>query len=416
MRQFFKKNHMWLLAVVLFLSVTAATFGFLYSRGQFSGENPINGLNEARSHLPVVGRNYTLNYEQEEQYLREEENRKVRTPPSAQDIAPEAEQKKTQPIVAADAAVESKSSELDSQSEHSVIDQEPPSDDHTEHETGSGAEGEGNGGNHVDNNGGNVSEDGGDGTSKLPVITCSLTEGQVVSGAFLSFTVEAVSYQKEHLDAFDVKVTVNGNKLYSSGNQNGVISYRTSQELQNGSNEVAITATDTEGNTATKVYHIIVNPDGERPKGGTMRVTLRADSLGLGVVFDQQVTFYEGENLPYVIDRAFQQAGTTYSYTGSFDYGFYLQRVSQIGITDGFQIPDVIQKKLDEENCSWVGYEEDSIGEKDFYYWSGWIYRMDGYMPGGLSSVPAEDGSEVEILFTVHNGAEYDGTWFYGDW
>ncbi len=179
---------------------------------------------------------------------------------------------------------------------------------------------------------------------------------------------------------------------------------------------MVIQATDDEGNTATKRYTVVVNSDQQQKEGGIIRVTLRADVLGLGVIFDEKVVFYEGENLPYVVDRAFKQAGITYSYTGSFDYGFYLQRIYKTSITDGYVIPGPILDKLEDENASWVGYEKDSLGEKDFYYWSGWIYRLDGYFPDGFSAMPAEDGSEIEILFTLNNGNEYDGTWFNGDW
>lgn len=237
-----------------------------------------------------------------------------------------------------------------------------------------------------------------------------------MEGNFLSFTVRATSYKNVQLGAFDITVTVNGSKIYSSGNQNGTISYRTSQSLRDGQNEVTIQATDDEGYTATKTYTVIVNSDQQQKEGGTMRVTLRADVLSLGVIFDETVVFYEGENLPYVVDRAFKQAGIVYSYSGTFDYGFYLQRIYKTGVTDGYVIPGPILDKLEEENASWVGYEKDSLGEKDFYYWSGWVYRLDGYFPDGFSAIPAEDGSEIEILFTLNNGNEYDGTWFNGDW
>ena len=60
------------------------------------------------------------------------------------------------------------------------------------------------------------------------------------------------------LSAFDITVTVNGSKIYSSGNQNGTVSYRTSQSLRDGQNEVIIQATDDEGYTATKIYTVLV--------------------------------------------------------------------------------------------------------------------------------------------------------------
>lgn len=379
-----------LAAVVLIFTAVAC---YLTAQEEDHGRNPIDGINENRSYIPVTGQDYSLNYEQENAYLEEEQQRA------------EAIEEKIQQQTDRETAQESS----DAHDETGPGDEggESPDEDGGNNTGGSTGAGEGENG---ENTGGDQD------ISRLPVIICSLTEGQIVEGNFLSFTVRATSYKNVQLGAFDITVTVNGSKIYSSGNQNGTISYRTSQSLRDGQNEVTIQATDDEGYTATKTYTVFVNSDQQQKEGGTMRVTLRADVLSLGVIFDETVVFYEGENLPYVVDRAFKQAGIVYSYSGTFDYGFYLQRIYKTGVTDGYVIPGPILDKLEEENASWVGYEKDSLGEKDFYYWSGWVYRLDGYFPDGFSAIPAEDGSEIEILFTLNNGNEYDGTWFNGDW
>lgn len=387
-----------LAAVVLIFAAAAC---YLIAQEEDHGRDPIDGINENRSYIPVTGQDYSLNYEQENAYLEEEQQRA------------EAIEEKMQQQADRDSAQESS----DAMDENGPADQDGDKND----SQGGGPADEDGGNNTGGGTGAGEGEDGentgGDqDISKLPVIVCSLTEGQIVEGNFLSFTVRATSYKNVQLGAFDITVTVNGSKIYSSGNQNGTVSYRTSQSLRDGQNEVTIQATDDEGYTATKTYTVIVNSDQQQKEGGTMRVTLRADVLSLGVIFDETVVFYEGENLPYVVDRAFKQAGIVYSYSGTFDYGFYLQRIYKTGVTDGYVIPGPILDKLEEENASWVGYEKDSLGEKDFYYWSGWVYRLDGYFPDGFSAIPAEDGSEIEILFTLNNGNEYDGTWFNGDW
>lgn len=400
-----------LIVGILLLGAVFAAAMFLHSKDYLTGKNPISGMNKDRSHIPVTGKNYTLNYEQEEEYEQEkaEKQEQIRQKPQELESIEETVEQSEQP--------KSPITEAEGNDEKNPSDTQGSGTDGTENGNGTEEGGTGTGGGEGAGEGSDGEQTGGeDEISKLPVITCSLTEGQNVSGMFLGFTVEAVSYKKVQLDAFYLTVTVNGRKLYSSGNQNGVVSYRTSQELQDGSNEVVITAVDKEGYTATKTYHVFVNADEEKKEGGTMRVALRADVLGLGTIFDESVVFYEGENLPYVIDRAFKQAGVTYRHAGTFDYGFYLQRVYRAGITNGYRIPDPILQKLEEENCSWTGCEMDSIGEHDFYYWSGWVYFMDGYSSGGLSTVPAEDGSVIELLFTLNNGAEYNGTWFSGNW
>lgn len=388
-----------LAAVVLIFTAVAC---YLIAQEEDHGRNPIDGINENRSYIPVTGQDYSLNYEQENAYLEEEQQR----------------------AEAIEEKIQQQPDRTDSQDNSEPQDENNLSKDQGGNHSGgqgSGSADEGGGNGTGGGSGAGEGEDGenigGDqDISRLPVIICSLTDGQTIDGAFLSFTVRATSYKNVQLGAFDISVTVNGSKIYSSGNQDGTVSYRTSQSPRDGQNEVTIQATDDEGYTATKTYTVVVNSDQQQKEGGTMRVTLRADVLSLGVIFDETVVFYEGENLPYVVDRAFKQAGIVYSYSGTFDYGFYLQRIYKTGVTDGYVIPGPILDKLEEENASWVGYEKDSLGEKDFYYWSGWVYRLDGYFPDGFSAIPAEDGSEIEILFTLNNGNEYDGTWFYGDW
>lgn len=388
-----------LAAVVLIFTAVAC---YLIAQEEDYGRNPIDGINENRSYIPVTGQDYSLNYEQENAYLEEEQRR----------------------AEAIEEKIQQQTDRTDSQDNSEPQDENNLSEDQGGNHSGgqgSGSADEGGGNGTGGGSGAGEGEDGenigGDqDISRLPVIICSLTDGQTIDGAFLSFTVRATSYKNVQLGAFDISVTVNGSKIYSSGNQDGTVSYRTSQSLRDGQNEVTIQATDDEGYTATKTYTVVVNSDQQQKEGGTMRVTLRADVLSLGVIFDETVVFYEGENLPYVVDRAFKQAGIVYSYSGTFDYGFYLQRIYKTGVTDGYVIPGPILDKLEEENASWVGYEKDSLGEKDFYYWSGWVYRLDGYFPDGFSAIPAEDGSEIEILFTLNNGNEYDGTWFNGDW
>ncbi len=388
-----------LAAVVLIFAAAAC---YLTAQVEDHGRDPIDGINGNRSYIPVTGQGYSLNYEQENAYLEEEQRR----------------------AEAIEEKIQQQPDRTDSQDNSEPQDENNLSEDQGGNHSGgqgSGSADEGGGNGTGGGSGAGEGEDGenigGDqDISRLPVIICSLTDGQTIDGAFLSFTVRATSYKNVQLGAFDISVTVNGSKIYSSGNQDGTVSYRTSQSLRDGQNEVTIQATDDEGYTATKTYTVVVNSDQQQKESGTMRVTLRADVLSLGVIFDETVVFYEGENLPYVVDRAFNQAGIVYSYSGTFDYGFYLQRIYKTGVTDGYVIPGPILDKLEEENASWVGYEKDSLGEKDFYYWSGWVYRLDGYFPDGFSAIPAEDGSEIEILFTLNNGNEYDGTWFNGDW
>ena len=69
-------QHKILIAVfIAAVAVTALSALYVTSHGYAQGENPISGINESRSQILVTGQNYSLNHEQEQQYLEEEQKR-----------------------------------------------------------------------------------------------------------------------------------------------------------------------------------------------------------------------------------------------------------------------------------------------------------------------------------------------------
>ena len=84
------------------------------------------------------------------------------------------------------------------------------------------------------------------------------------------------------------------------------------------------------------------------------------------------------------------------------DTGYYLRRLSKAGMTDGIRFSQEIQEQygLTNDPDTW-NYTKDSLGEKDFTRYSGWLYSVNGYYPNGMSSVLASDGDEIILEYTL---------------
>lgn len=264
------------------------------------------------------------------------------------------------------------------------------------------------------------SDDPGEDTSKNPVIFSSLRNGDSWNGPLRGFSVYADDYQGRHIKRGNFSVYANGEKLYGSGDQ-----YNANYQMntKEGTNTVSITVTDSYGVSATREYTFTGYPDAPAAERGTAYITLDIRTLGGGYLFqDYPVTLYEGETMPYVVVRALEANGYTVSYTGNKAYGFYLAGISKPGLSaiqEGYNIPPPILAKLEEINSSWNGFSaDDTLREKEFYEWAGWVYVHEGEYLGdlGMSDRVVTDDDHVTIAFTMYNGAEYSGYWFSGSW
>ncbi|MCU6762626.1 Uncharacterised protein [uncultured Roseburia sp.] len=387
---------------------------FLSTRQAAPDVNPIQGVNDGRSRVFVTGEGYSLNYEQEQEYIKEKQQKEKQI---EQEIKQKPEQKKFSQAKATKApqnqAVtnrkDAEPNDLEKPAGNNGKDTETESEqqpdtespDEPEQPGGSKDEGSGDEENPGDEGGGtNTDEDGDDQTSKIPVITCNLKDGKEISGDEVTVTVKVQDYKKNYLSSFYVDVLVNGNKVTSSGTTNHVITYRC-QELKDGSNEIVIKARDQEGNTAEKRYTVIADADAEKKKGGTVTFTMHANQLGLGTLVHKTAEFYVGESMADVINRECEAAGYQVVSGKSPAQGFYISRIKKKGITDGWSIS---QEKLDQlgiTDTSDLVYQKDSLGEKDFYKDSGWLYSVNGEYLDGMSAVTVYDGDEIVFFFSL---------------
>ncbi len=249
---------------------------------------------------------------------------------------------------------------------------------------------------------------------KYPIIATDLEDGEVVSQKYRTFFVRATNYKGKYLDASHVTVTVipaggESKKLYSTSDDGYKVGYKLNMDAD--MYTVTIKATDKKGLSSIATYTIKKGEADEPVPDGDITFSLEASTVGLGTLIGPvKVEFYQGEQLPYVIDRALKEHGYTYRYKGDYERGFYLKHVVKNGITDGAKIPDDLLEKLEEAGYTPSDYHQDSLGEYDFSGQAGWIYSVNGAnMSTGMSSYYPADGDEVRIRFSLYNGADIGG-------
>ena len=55
-------------------------------------------------------------------------------------------------------------------------------------------------------------------------------------------------------------------------------------------------------------------------------------------------------------------------------------------------------------------YSMDSLGEFDFYRWSGWMYSYNGSYPGyGMNVCKPQDGGVIRVRYTLALGKDIGG-------
>lgn len=407
-----KKNRISIMVLAAVIVAFAALSAIVAAWDEDVGDNPIVGVNEARSQLLMSGQGYSLNDKQEEEYQEKQEKLKEHIKEELTDETSAKSRIERSVAQAKENALSQDQDEFSSQNNGSSEGIESGEDVGNNEDAENNGEGDqlpGTG----ENEGGEPTNPGGEETSKNPTIITSLTDGQQVSGNALTFTVKAVSYKNVTLDSFDVQVYLNGQRMYSSGTDSGGrISYRADGLLVDGSNEISITATDEEGNASTLIKQINVDINGSRPVEGTISFSLEAPSIGLGTLYSVNAEIYEGESTASFVDRILKDAGFTIEHGGTTSYGYYLKRISKPGLTNGWKINPTVKMHLDEINApETFNIKSNSLGEHDLYDPSGWVYSVNGSWPDGMSAITLRDGDELRIAFTLYYGYEYDGTW-----
>lgn len=235
-----------------------------------------------------------------------------------------------------------------------------------------------------------------------------LTDGLTLKNPDIILLVDGRSYTGKQLYSNNYTVSVNGMvvpaPVSQSGSKFGYSTYLSNE----GANTITITATDADGYSATRSWTVYYE------KGDiTVTVSVEATTVGLGyLVYPTEVTVPGGTDAWSIVEKVLTENG--YGIGGS---GSYLSAIQRSGICSGFfidpELMDLIVADGMDENGAGLDpqpFSMDSLGEFDFYRWSGWMYSYNGSYPGyGMNVCKPQDGSVIRVRYTLALGKDIGG-------
>lgn len=235
-----------------------------------------------------------------------------------------------------------------------------------------------------------------------------LTNGLTMKTPDLIVLVDGRSCNGQQLYANNYTVSVNGTVVSAPISQSGYQFGYTAYLSNEGANTITITATDGDGYSATRSWTVYYEE-------GTVTVTVsvEATTVGLGyLVAPTEVTIPGGTDAWTVVQQVLTENGYTVSGSGS-----YLSAIQRSGICSGFfidsELMELIMADGMDENGAGLDpqpFSMDSLGEFDFYRWSGWMYSYNGSYPGyGFNVCKPQDGSVIRVRYTLAMGKDIGG-------
>lgn len=235
-----------------------------------------------------------------------------------------------------------------------------------------------------------------------------LTNGLTMKTPDLIVLVDGRSCNGQQLYANNYTVSVNGTVVSAPISQSGYQFGYTAYLSNEGANTITITATDGDGYSATRSWTVYYE-NGDI----TVTVSVEATTVGLGyLVAPTEVTVPGGTDAWTVVQQVLTENGYTVSGSGS-----YLSAIQRSGICSGFfidsELMELIMADGMDENGAGLDpqpYSMDSLGEFDFYRWSGWMYSYNGSYPGyGMNVCKPQDGSVIRVRYTLALGKDIGG-------
>lgn len=235
-----------------------------------------------------------------------------------------------------------------------------------------------------------------------------LTNGLTMKTPDLIVLVDGRSCNGQQLYANNYTVSVNGTVVSAPISQSGYQFGYTAYLSNEGANTITITATDGDGYSATRSWTVYYE------KGDiTVTVSVEATTVGLGyLVYPTAVTVPGGTDAWSIVEKVLTENG--YGISGS---GSYLSAIQRSGICSGFfidsELMELIMADGMDENGAGLNpqpFSMDSLGEFDFYRWSGWMYSYNGSYPGyGMNVCKPQDGSVIRVRYTLALGKDIGG-------
>lgn len=252
---------------------------------------------------------------------------------------------------------------------------------------------------------------------KKPVINATLEVGSEIIGLENGLrlkspdvitVINSVTWNHEQLYLNNYRVWVNGQEIYSPCSQTGSSFGYATYLTQEGANTITITATDPDGYAVTQSWTVYYE------KGDvTVTVSVEATTVGLGyLIRPTQVTVPGGTDLMTIVKQLLTENG--FKFHGGETY---LAAIEKPGICSGFHIDRELMELIVADGMDDIGAgfdpqpaSPDSLGEFDFYRWSGWMYSYNGRFPGyGMNACKPQDGAVIRLRFTLVLGKDIGG-------
>ena len=130
---------------------------------------------------------------------------------------------------------------------------------------------------------------------------------------------------------------------------------------------------------------------------------------------DTKVDLYYGDNAATVFERAIENSGYEYTFSGTAKTGFYLERISRQGMLRGWYIDDALREEITEDGLQFLMdpdtgeylYDKNSLGGLDFCQGSGWVYSVNKEYPEyGMSEYIPKNGDYIQLRYTLSYGKD----------
>ena len=253
-----------------------------------------------------------------------------------------------------------------------------------------------------------------------PVIKTNLDDNasNTISNSRYNFIVTAKTAKGAPIYADGICVCLDGREVYDPKTI-GAASYIYSLYFDppNAGDEethtVTVLAWDGAGNSAFRTYTVTYRhiPEGER--SGEVTVVLDATTVGLGILEQETVPLYAGENAAQVLLRMLENCGYSCEYEGNTTLGFYLKRISRGDMCKGAAVPEALWKIILQDGITpnTAQRDRDSLGEYDYTMKSGWMYCVNQTLyPGtGMENCYLNPGDVLTVCFTLAEGKDIGG-------